>query len=229
MGAVLAAGQGLRGAAQIIVGDQRGRQIKAVGRLNGFRETAGTGLQLVTAVHPGVVYRREHLAEGRHTVARFRREVSAAVERLALGRHEDRHGPAAVAGEQLDGGHVDLVHVGALLAVHLDGYEVLVQDIGGFLVLERFALHHVTPVTGGVAHAEEDGFAAGPGLGEGLVAPGVPVHRVVLVLEQVGAGLGGEAVGHQVTIGWCVKSSIVRARHAVANAWPGQDCRDMQG
>ena len=56
------------------------------------------------------------------------REVGAAVERLEVGREEDRHRPAAVPGHRLDGGHVDLVEVGPLLAVDLDVDEVLVHQ-----------------------------------------------------------------------------------------------------
>ena len=57
------------------------------------------------------------------------------------------------------------------------------------LVLERLALHHVAPVAGGVADAEEDGLVLGAGLLQGLRPPGVPVHRVVGVLQQVRARL----------------------------------------
>ena len=93
---------------------------------------------------------------------------------------------------------------------------MLVEDVRGFLVFEGLALHHVAPVTGGVAHAQEDGFAGRTSGGESLVAPWMPVHRVVLVLEQIRTGLGGEAVGHQVTTGAWIESPIVRARRAAA-------------
>ena len=65
----------------------------------------------------------EDLPERRHPVARLVREVRAAVERLAVGRQEHRHRPAAAAGHRLDGRHVDRVEVGALLAVDLDRHE----------------------------------------------------------------------------------------------------------
>ena len=48
------------------------------------------------------------------------------------------------------------VEVGPLLAVHLDADEVLVHQRRGRLVLERLALHHVAPVAGRVADAEQD-------------------------------------------------------------------------
>ena len=65
---------------------------------------------------------------------------------------------------------------------------------GDLLVLERFALHDVAPVAGRVADAQEDGLVLLARLGEGLLAPRKPVHRVVLVLEQVGRFLPRQAV-----------------------------------
>jgi len=53
----------------------------------------------------------------------------------------------------------------------------------------------MAPVAGGVAHGEEDGLVLLCCGLEGLLAPGVPVHGVVGVLEEVGAFFGEEAVG----------------------------------
>ena len=64
-------------------------------------------------------------------------------------------------------------------------------DVG---ILERLALHHVTPVAGGVADRQQQRLVLGAGPGERLLAPRIPVDRVVGVLEQVRAGLVGEAV-----------------------------------
>src|SRR5205823_6469267 len=55
---------------------------------------------------------------------------------------------------------------------------------------------HVAPVTGRVADRHQQRNVALAGLGESLLAPGTPVHRIVLVLEQVRRGLVGQAVRH---------------------------------
>ncbi len=70
----------------------------------------------------------EQLPEARQPVPRLGREVRAAEERLAGRRQEDRHRPAAAAGEGDDGVHVDGVEVGTLLAVDLDADEALVHE-----------------------------------------------------------------------------------------------------
>jgi hypothetical protein len=58
----------------------------------------------------------------------------------------------------------------------------------------------VTPVAGGVADAEENGFVFVMGSLKGFLAPGIPVHRVISVLKQVGTGLFGKAVCHFISI-----------------------------
>src|SRR5690606_11467358 len=60
--------------------------------------------------------------------------------------------------------------------------------------LERLVGHHVAPVARRVADREQHRHVPPPRLGERLVAPGVPVDRVVGVLAQVGRRLGGESV-----------------------------------
>ena len=61
-------------------------------------------------------------------------------------------------------------------------------------VLERLALHHVAPVAGGVADRDEQRLLLIARASQRLLAPRVPVDGVVLVLEQVGGGLVGEAI-----------------------------------
>jgi hypothetical protein len=49
-------------------------------------------------------------------------------------------------------------------------------------------------MTSRVADAEEDGLVLGARSGKALFTPGIPVHGVVGVLEEVGGGGGGEVV-----------------------------------
>ena len=135
--------------------------------------------------------RDQHLLEAREPVPRLGRVVRAAEEGLALRREEDRHRPAAVPGQRDDRVHVERVDVGPLLAVDLDAHEALVHERRGLVVLEGLVRHDVAPVAGGVADREEHRLVLGARLREGVLAPGVPVHRVVGVLQEVRAGLGG--------------------------------------
>ena len=70
----------------------------------------------------------------------------------------------------------------------------MVQVLGNCFILERFLLHDVTPVTGRVADREQDRFIVLLGPVEGFVAPGVPVDRVMGMLQEVGARFQQETV-----------------------------------
>jgi hypothetical protein len=72
----------------------------------------------------------QQVGEGGQAVARLAREIGAGEEgHLVAGGEDQGQRPAAGAlGQQRMGGLVDLVQVGALLAVHLDVDEQLVHD-----------------------------------------------------------------------------------------------------
>ena len=151
---------------------------------------------LVAPVLPGVGDGVEDLGERRQAVAGRGRKVRPAVERGAVGREEHGHRPAPVAGHGLHGLHVDLIDVRPLLPIHLHAHEVLVHELSDVGILERLALHDVAPVTRRVADGQEHGPVLAPCLGEGVVAPRKPVHRIVSVLEEIRTRLVRKAVGH---------------------------------
>jgi hypothetical protein len=178
------------------------------------REQLVDGLRdLVGSLAVGARDRLEHPREARHAVTVDRREVRAAVERLAVRGEEDRHRPSAPSREHLDGLHVHVVDVRALLPVDLHVDEPLVHEPCDVRVLERLPFHHVAPVAGGVADGQEDGTVLASRPREGLLSPGVPVDRVVGVLKQVWARLAREPVRRR-------HPGIVSARSGRRNAAP---------
>ncbi len=159
-------------------------------------ELAGALLQAFPVAFPRLADLLEDRWEAGPPVHVVRREVGAGEHGLQVGREKHRHRPAALAAVHGHGGrHIDLIEVGPLFAVDLDVDELLVHQRGDRLVLERLALHHVTPVAGGVADAQQDELVLAPRLLQRLLAPRVPVDGVVGVLEQVGAGLVDQPVG----------------------------------
>jgi hypothetical protein len=154
---------------------------------------------LIAAVLVGVGDAQEQLLEGGQAVRGDGREVGTAVERGPVRGEEHRHRPATVAGEGLDSGHVDGVYVRSLFAVHLYVHEVLVHHARRLAVLERLALHYVAPVAGAVANGEQYGTVFIARAPERLLTPGVPVDRIVFVLEQVRARLVRQPVGHAIS------------------------------
>jgi hypothetical protein len=83
--------------------------------------------------------------------------------------------------------HVHLVDVRPLFPVNFYADECLIHQSGDSLVLKGLLGHDMAPVAGGVAHGEKDGLVFPFRCSEGFFAPGVPVHGVKGVLEEVGA------------------------------------------
>ena len=185
---VVAAAQVAHGGGESAAVDRlgRGRQTRATGQLR--HDPPASGADLVPPVLPGVGDRLEDHVPAREAPALLRREVRPSVEGHLVGGDERVEGPATVSRHGLHGVHVDRVDVGALLAIHLDAHEVAVHVRGDLGVLEGLALHDVAPVAGGVADAEQDRLVFRLRAPEGFLPPRMPVHRVVGVLEEVGAG-----------------------------------------
>jgi hypothetical protein len=68
---------------------------------------------------------------------------------------------------------------------------VPIQEVGKTVVLEALVLHDVAPVARRVAHRQKNGFVLLARTGERLITPGIPVNRVVFVLEEIGTCFGG--------------------------------------
>src|SRR4029077_2859796 len=102
----------------------------------------------------------------------------------------------------------------------LDVDEALVHDGGRRVVLERLVRHHVATVAGAVPPGDEErrggGRARGARQVERLVAPRVPVHGFLGVLQQVGARLSRQTV-HAKTVR-TPRSSVRRRPRATREA-----------
>src|SRR5215470_3481323 len=120
--------------------------------------------------------------------------IGAGEEWLLVGRHDDGERPPPATGQHLANVHVNAVNVRPLLAVHLNGDECLIHEPRDFEVLEGFALHNVAPVARGVANRKENRFVLAPRLLESLGSPGIPIHRVVGMLEKIRTLLVKEAI-----------------------------------
>ena len=173
-----------------------GRCVRRQALLDGLRDllrrACGAGALLMP--DPIELLEDGREAKARSTLSVARGKVGPCEERLPVGSEEDAHRPAAVLRQHLHGLHVDGVDVGPLLPVDLHRDETLVEDPGDVGRLERFLLHHVAPVTGGVTDAEEHWPIEAARFGERLVAPWAPVDGIVRVLQEVGRGFQREAV-----------------------------------
>jgi hypothetical protein len=165
-----------------------------VERFSQRRHVAG---YLVRLLMEGCGHAAQHLREARPPIARRRREVGPTPEGLAVGCQEHGQRPAAGLAEQRQCRLIDRIQIRPLLPVDLDADEQVVHHIGDVGVLKALMGHYMAPVTGGVSDRQQDGLAFGPGSLERFLAPRHPMHRIALVLEQVGTGFMSQQVsGH---------------------------------
>ncbi len=138
---------------------------------------------------------RQELPKTYVAVLVIRRKIGSTKEWLQGGRQKNIHGPAAAPGGCFDEAHVLVVNVGSLFAVHLNGDEPAIDQLGNCGIGIGLALHHVAPMAGVIADREKDRFVLSFGLGERLFSPGIPVDRVVRMQEEVRTLLTDQPVG----------------------------------
>ena len=185
----------LRDDARQHVGGRHGRRDRRVDR---SLQLVGHGrrrlLDLVAFGAPHSSNLLKNLDESRPAPSRAGREIRAAEKRLERRRQPDAHRPAARSRRPLHERHVDAVDVGPLLAINLDRDKVFVEHRRDGLLFERFVLHHMTPMARGVADREKDRFVVGASPGKRFIAPGIPVDRIVGVLQQIRTALVRETI-----------------------------------
>src|SRR5215469_4187413 len=105
--------------------------------------------------------------------------MRAAEERFAVGQEESGERPAALPADGADGGLIAGVNVGALVAIYLNGDEMLVDDLGDGGIFVTFAIDDVAPVAPDGANVEKDRLIGRLRGTEGLFAPFMPADRLV--------------------------------------------------
>ena len=123
--------------------------------------------------------RQQHAPEAGPALGIVRREVCAAVKRLAFGSKKRRERPATLTADGLDRGLITAVHVRTLVAVHFDGDEMFIDDGGDLRRFIRFAVHHMAPVAPHRANVQQDRFIFLLGFFKSVRPPLLPLHRLV--------------------------------------------------
>ena len=207
-----------------VAGIEAARELLAQARERGLRELAVGARWLRVEIREGrherLVLRaqlgcalpvelgdpEQQVLERRQPVARLLRKVGSSEERpliVVCEEHGERPAAAALR-EHLLRHLVDAVDVGTLLAVDFDVDEVLVEKARGGLVFEALFLEDATPVAGKIAYAQVNRLLLCSRSLERRAPPRIPLHGIVSVLAQIGAGLSREMVSvlrHAVSIG----------------------------
>ena len=154
---------------------------------NRSRKLRRLATHIFTLVAIRICHTRQHLREcGHATVLGFMRVIRAAEkwpQRIWFKKHA--HGPAAVTGHHHCGSHVQLINVRPLFAIELDTHKIRVHLPCGRFVLEALTLHHMAPIARAIADTQKKRHVPLSRKRERLLAPGMPINRIVRVLQQV--------------------------------------------
>ena len=145
---------------------------------------------LVAALAIGVGNCQQDLLETGTSPLIVGRKVGSTVKRMAIGSEKDGQRPAAGAGDGRDCKLIAAVDVRPLVAIDLHRDEFAIDDLGDVGALVGFAVHDVTPVAPHRADVEQDGLVLALRLGEGFLAPLMPLDGLMHGRAQVsGRGL----------------------------------------
>src|SRR5258706_10495814 len=180
-------------------GDNGGRKVSALTaeRLR-LRNSAdhffGLLHGVVALVSIGSRNRQQNSAKAGPTVLLARREVGAPVKRLAVRSEKSRQRPPALAADSADGGLIAAVDVGPLVAIHLHGDKVFIDDLRDLRIVVGLAIHYVAPMAPDRADVEQYGLVVLARCGKRVFAPFPPLHGLVHGAPQVGGGGFGQVV-----------------------------------
>src|SRR4051812_5973091 len=144
---------------------------------------------MLAAILPSVHYSRQNLIKPWHPARALRRPVRAAIKWLQLRRQKHAHRPAAMPREHLHRIHVNLIEVRPLLPIDFDWDKVLIEHPRDRFAFEALVLHHMAPMTSRIPDRKKDRPILAPRPSDRVLAPRIPVHRIVPVLKEIRARL----------------------------------------
>ena len=171
---------------------------------------------IVSMIPIGLDDTAQDLGKSRQVVAGRRREIRPPVKRFLVRRQKHRQGPpAAPSQKHLRGLLVDIVQVRALFSIDLHVNEVLVHEPSNFEIFEKFMCHDMAPVAGRVADRQQNRLVLCFRPRQGFLAPGIPLHWILRMLPEIGAGFCDKPVRKTVRLcGWiCHRLFILTIIH----------------
>ena len=127
----------------------------------------------------------QNLRPRRSPISRLWRIISPRKKGSSIGQKETIEGPATITRNNLTSFHIYLIHIGALLSVHLNTDKMMIHNICNILIFKRFTLHHMAPMAGGIANTNQYRFVFSYRPFKGFGFPCIPIDGVVGMLQKV--------------------------------------------
>ena len=143
------------------------------------------------------MYLGEDLHKARATILRIFGKICAAPKGRALSIQTYGQWPAALFAHHGQRAHINLIKVGTLLAVELDADKMRIHQRGDLVILKAFMRHDMAPMTRRIADGKQNRhIAAARPVKHGRL-PRLPMHRIILVLQKIGAGRRAQPIARE--------------------------------
>src|SRR6478752_9012923 len=88
-----------------------------------------------------------------------------------------------------------MIKVGSFFTVNFYTDKIFIHDFSRCFVFKTFPLHYMTPVTGGISNTYQYWFIFFNCFLQSSITPGIPLNRIVCMLQQVRTGLMNQVIG----------------------------------
>src|SRR5688572_9748153 len=154
-----------------------------------IRQVLGLRINFMTFFLKGLHNPGQGFLPGRPVESSFWREISTAIKWFSLRGKKNIQWPSAAAGHGLYRIHINMIEVRPLFPVYFNIDEMLIHDRSRGLVFKTFPLHNMAPMASRIANTYQDGFIIFFRFVQCLISPGIPVNRIMGMLQQVRTGL----------------------------------------
>src|SRR5580700_364113 len=142
----------------------------------------------------GVGNAQQHALETRTPVTIVRRKIRPTVKRLAIRSEKRSERPSALPADRAHRSLVPAVNIRTLVAIHFHRNEIVIHNRGYFGIVIRLAVHHMAPVAPYRANVEQHRLVLPPRRRKRLLAPLMPLNRLMHGRSQVSGRSSGEGV-----------------------------------
>ena len=180
-----------------------------------FDQSLCTLLHAGAVFTPGFLNRRDQLQETRPIKALTRWKIGSSIKWLSIRQQECREWPPPSTRHRSHRVHVNLVHMGLIFTIHLDGNEMCIQKSGNRRIGKRLPAHHMTPVAAGISDRQKHRAIEIAGGLKGLIAPSPPLHRIFGMFSQIGTRTVPQSptTGLGIATRFAIESHCIQCRH----------------
>src|SRR4051812_10644645 len=149
----------------------------------------------ITLLSKHIVNSMEQFSPAHAVEGPYWRIISAPVEWLTVRRQEHIQRPATATTDCLYCIHIYMIKIRPFFSVYLYIDEIFVHQGSRFFFFKTFTFHYMAPVAGRITNTHQYRLVLRFCFLQCLLTPGIPIYRVMRMLQQVRTSFINEAIG----------------------------------